>query len=908
MSKAKSNRSLKNQRYFALPSKLNPPVIRSESVKRQTLLDALRDGQFRLALIVAGAGFGKTSLLRQWYAEEQQAERKVAWLSLDENDSDPLQFISCLIASLSNIGFKLESLASQISSGPDTGDVKRIVSALCYELEGEAADVVLILDDYHTVQSSEVDAIVDLLLLRLPSAFRIGISTRSRPSIALPNLKAQGELLLIDDTELRFSVQETRELFGELVDTEEYQDICSHANGWGFALQMALILLKEKQKGHRVKESFSGASEDIAHYLSDQVLSSLPDEVQAFLIDTSFLYSVCAGLADAVRARDDSVRIMEYLKPVEASFVTHDTDELWYRYHPLFSEFLQDLLSKKGESYSKELRRRAAAWYGQNEMLVEAVKQSVMAGDIELTAQIMSAAGGATILLTHGVTTISNIMNLVPKKWIHEAPVLKLGKAALLARDGKTEEAFQYIKDVKGRSHEDQLPDLTRDLLFVETYWAGYADAKLDAPLIDQIEQFTLSAAASDPWLKGWLHNALYLSHYRLGNFKKSYSAACVAMEHYIDHDTPYSQFFMHINKGMVKYVQGNLFSAYRCYRRAERLIERHFHSDKVILAVPKLLLACVFYQLNRIEKANELVQSTLPRVERYAGWPELYILGYRVAFDIAYHLNGLEKALSALTQAENTVATKNLSRLRWHILAKRIEFYCQENELEKAKKISIDEKLFEQLNLQSEAYRFAWSEQQAVAIALARLALYSNDPKRALNLLALCNPEQEAHQLQPFQLRKLLISMMAHADSGDVDKASACLGELLALSHANNLTRIYLDEGTRLSDCLKKLVNEKQLVSLPENAHTFLKNLLALQKKETISESSAVDRPFDILSVREMEILKELSYGQSNKAIARKLDISERTIKFHLQNIYAKFGVNSRTKALNIAHRYNLL
>ena len=159
-----------------------------------------------------------------------------------------------------------------------------------------------------------------------------------------------------------------------------------------------------------------------------------------------------------------------------------------------------------------------------------------------------------------------------------------------------------------------------------------------------------------------------------------------------------------------------------------------------------------------------------------------------------------------------------------------------------------------------------------------------------------------------PFLLRKLLISMMACMDCKDLDNALSCLNTILSIKSGDALLRTYLDEGARLSDCLKEIVNSTKVINLPENVNTFIKNMLALEKKDALSSRSEVHKPFDILSRRELEILKELSLGGANKSIANKLDISERTIKFHLQNIYAKLGVNSRTKALNIAHRYRLL
>ncbi len=886
---------------------MRPPVIQSQMVIRHELLAQLMTGQSQLTLIVAGAGFGKTSLLSQWYAAEKKENHNVAWVSLDSNDSDPLHLITYIVIALNDLGFKLDHLAAELNYGPHSSNVIRGLSVICHALEEASDNALLILDDYHIIQSREVDDIIDLLLARLPPGFRIAISTRTRPSIALPTLLARGNLLLIDDSRLRFSFQESYELFGELVDRDSHEEIFMHTNGWAFALQMARILARENRRGNKVNEAFSGSSDEIAHYLTDQVLLSLPEEVQEFLIDTSILGNVCAALADAVRERHDSAALLDQLKPVQASFVLHEAGNLWYRYHPLFAEFLQNLLARKGGKYTDNIHRKAARWYAANDMLFDAVAHAVTVGDMELTVNLFDMAGGTTILQTHGISTFNSIINAIPSKWIHKAPMLTLGKAALLARVGQTEEAYQYINEVKQNIGEEPNNALMRDLLFVDTYWWGYADEEIRGELIDRLESFAYSDTASNPWLRGWIHTVLFMSHYRLGNISKSVSACRIAMAHYSDDETMYAKFFMHLNLGMAKFVQGEIFVAYRNYRGAEKLVEQYFSSDKTLIALPHILLATVYYQLNRIHKAKELVDSSLAQVERYEGWPELYILIYRVAFDIAYHTGGLDAALSTLNHAENTANRRNLPRLHWHIAAKKVELYCLEGRLNEATKLAQNEQLLTQLKSGGNSHRFAWSEQQAVSITLARLALYDKEPKRVLDILALCEADAEAHRMRPFLLRKLLISMMAHMDCDDLDNALSCLNAILSIKSGDVLLRTYLDEGARLSDCLKQIVNNTKVINLPENVNSFIKNMLALRKKDAVSFGSGSHKPFDILSRRELEILRELSLGGANKSIANKLNISERTIKFHLQNIYSKLGVNSRTKALNVAHRYHL-
>ena len=891
-------------------SKLRPPAVANTLVERKSLLRGIRRKRYRLTLVAAAAGYGKTSLLSQWYAlERASGGGNVAWLSLDEADTDPQRFLFCLLLALDEAGAPLNHLLTDMENAPRTFAADRILSELFNSLEQSSApEILLILDDYHQAESEEINRIVDFMLLRSPPKFMLAISTRVRPSIALPELLARGMLLLVDDTQLRFSTEESRELFGGLLDEPRQEWILEHTQGWGFALQMARHLARGNTGGERAAALIAGSSADIAHYLTDQVLNSLPPPVQEFLIDTSFLKRVCAGLADVVRQRSDSVAILDELKPIQASFIIYDTDQVWYEYHPLFAEFLHGLLLKKGESHADGLRRRAALWYAQNDMLVEAVRQAVDLGDRALATEILEAAGGATILHTHGVHVLTAIMNRVPGKWIHRVPTLTLGKALLLARSGDTETAFQYMEEVRKAPGSGGNFHTRRDLLYVRAMWLGYSDAEFGPEIIEEMETLASTPEPLSAWLRGMMHTAVFLIRYRMGEMREALAAARIAMAHYVDYGAHSSQFYIHINQGMVKYAQGALRGAYRSFRRAEKLVERHFASNRAMLAIAQLLLATVHYQMNRTVRAHELAESALPQVERYEGWPELYVLGYSTAFDSAYWQAGASAALQRMIKAEQTAERRHLSRLRWHIAAKRVDLFCREGQLDKASKAAEQARLSEQLSRVNAGADFAWSERQTVSISLARCALYQDDPRRALRILSLGSTGAKTDSLQPFHLRRLLLSMMAYTDCGHWDKASRRLERLLSLPTARSYLRVFLDEGPRLVSSLRKIVRQRDLVSLPEDVYSLMSDVSAALTEDMASRVPREAVNIGVLSNREMEVLRELPSGLSNKAIGRKLDVTERTIKFHLQNIYRKLSVSSRIQALNVAQRYRLI
>ena len=886
-----------------LGSKVNPPVLHVETVNRHSLLNKLSSKDYRLTLIVAAAGFGKTTLLNQWYTAETGMKRRVAWLSLDRYDREPGRFVKYLISALLNSGLEIDRLTEIVRHVNPGKKIEHILMALCHETEKTEDEALIILDDYHLIESPEINEIVDFLIYRLPTSFRFAIASRSRPGLPLLKLMAQGQLLQIEDLDLRFSKNESKELFGEQVKDELHQKIYTQTDGWGIAMQMAKVLLAGKNDDYDAAlPFFGGVEESLSSYLADQVFSGLSIELQDFLVDISFLENFCSGLADIVRGRSDSFTLMEQFNSLQALLMPLDKHGKWYRLHSLFTDFLFNRLKTKDKEYISGLYSRAATWYGEQGELLEAVRHATNGGKVELVDQIVTSAGGASIILTQGFNVLEGVLNILPKDWIFQLPSLRLGRAVLLCKDGRAGEASDLIKEVKASIGNELSTELLRDLTFAEMLWMGYADANIPKKTI---QDFKRTIGNSDYWFQGWVKSALFLSSYRQGDLSAAYDYCCSALANYSDAESPYSEFFIYLNVGLIYWVKGDVVKAYRAYRHAERLLKTYFPADLALSALSKFMLSTVHYEKNNLDKSKALIDDSLSKVERYDGWVEIYIFGYHSASGVAFHSEGLQAALSVLDRAEETAVRRDLPRLSWYLVVRRIELFSMAGELDKAFQVAREKSLFQQVESGFYDKSFGWFEKQTAVLVVARLYIHDGKFSSALKLLGQSN-EGENGQFLLFKMKRQLLSAFAYMGEESIDKTIESLVELFDMPCSKVMVRGYLDEGEKLSELVSYITDKKKLSDLPEMVVAALKGYKKLQGDQASDACSG--EPEVVLTHRELDILRQLSLGYPNKLISRNLELSEGTVKFHLRNIYCKFGVNNRTEALAAAYRYGLI
>ena len=329
------------QRDPLLATKLHVPRPRRKLVSRPGLIKHIQEGiQGPLTLVSAPAGFGKTTLLAQWVAESGMP---VAWLSLEPQDNEPLRFLSYVIAAMQQLDPDMGTTALSLLQSPLPVPPERVLVALTNELASrEEGDFALVLDDYHVITAEPIHGSMIFLLEHLPPQMHLVLATRADPPLPVAHLRARGQLTEVRAAQLRFTAEEAstflHTVMGLSLPPEAIDALESRTEGWVAGLQLAALSLRERTDIPAFLSAFSGSHRFVLDYLSEEVLSRQPTQVQSFLLTTSILSRLSGPLCDAVREQEGSQAMLERLERANLFVFSLDDERHWYRYHQLFAE------------------------------------------------------------------------------------------------------------------------------------------------------------------------------------------------------------------------------------------------------------------------------------------------------------------------------------------------------------------------------------------------------------------------------------------------------------------------------------------------------------------------------------------------------------------------------------------
>jgi LuxR family transcriptional regulator, maltose regulon positive regulatory protein len=369
-------------------SKLSPPQLRHDAIRRPGLVNRLRAARETSVVVVTGpAGYGKSTLLALWAERET---RDVAWLSLDEEDTDPKRFLAYLALALGRIQpveiGVFERLASPRSSATAVAAQLGTALASCQD------DVVIVLDDAHVLGKGAVD-VLRLVISHLPAGSTVALGTRSEPALPLARLRAEGRLLEIGPDDLRLTEREAASVLAaagiELQDVQVTR-LAARTEGWAAGVYLGGLSLRAQ--GTADGTSFGGADRFVTDYFQLEVLGALAAPVVEFLTRASVLERMCGGLCDAVLGTTGSALQLAALEQANAFVVPLDRERRWYRLHRLFRETLREELERREPALVPELVRRASSWCEAHGDVDRAVEYAAATRDTERLVDLVGAS------------------------------------------------------------------------------------------------------------------------------------------------------------------------------------------------------------------------------------------------------------------------------------------------------------------------------------------------------------------------------------------------------------------------------------------------------------------------------------------------------------------------------------
>ena len=921
-----------------LQTKLFAPLSHSNLVRRPRLIEKLNGGSTRrLTLISAPAGFGKTTLVSDWLAQGQQG---AGWLALDEDDNDIVRFLAYVVAALRNVGDQGAGEGTlALLQSPQLVPLRSILGTLAQELSSRNVRRVLVLDDYHVITAGAIHEAVAFLLEHVPEVHWT-IITRADPPLPLARLRARRQLLEIRAADLRFTLDETTELLGRVMQlalsVDSIQELDRRTEGWVTGLHLAGLALQGSRDRAAFVHEFSGSHRYVVDYLVDEVLNRLPQNVQAFLLETSILDRFCAGLCAAVvdggagagsGAPEGSgistavaQEMLETIENANLFLIALDDVRCWYRYHHLFGDLLRQRLRHQREPNEAVLHQRVAHWFAGQGLVEEAVRHAVAAEDFVFAADLLEQRSEA-LWTQGGFAVLQHWLSVLPDAVKQDRPRLLLAHAwaefltdsSLALVDARLQDAELAIQRV-----ERDRPSSVENI----------AELKGVVAAIRAAQQSKEEAAA--PTI-AYSHRALALLP-RHSERWRSVALLCLGFAYEMDGAVPpaivtleeaiqlcrrigndYSATVGSMALARTQMAHGQLRAAEAIYSSTLMQAQQRGMGKLPITAQAHVNLGRIYYEWNRLEAAAEQLWRGVERMHGQGGsW---------LQFEVFLLLARLEQArgrpadaLALLQRAEQAASAIPFGWTRAATAAALVRACLALGATEGASAwlAEVRPAVGDHLNRVREA-------EHLIAVRVL-LALGRTDEAFTLAAYA-AETAEEAERWKTVVEAKILAARTLAAQ-GKAVEACKWLESALLLAAPEGYVRTFVDEGQPIYELLMHSRGRNAGVLLQEycaqlvaafgaDGAEFAQQML---QQAPATKASLARRPAQVtgfvepLSAREVELLQLVGAGYSNQEIADQLVITVGTVKSHLNHIFAKLGVEGRVRAVNRARELALI
>ncbi|WP_256761006.1 LuxR C-terminal-related transcriptional regulator [Cohnella sp. WQ 127256] len=847
-------------------TKLYIPHVRNSLVSRPRLISMLNEGlDAKLTLVSAQAGYGKTTALSDWV---KQCRAPVAWVSLDKLDDDWIQFWSYVIASIRmrvpGFGKTVETL---LEKGPSV-HYEPIITSLLNELNSLTSELVLILDDFHSIELPTIFHSLSYLLEHLPLHIHLYIASRTDLAIPTARLLAKGELHIINMHDLRFQLEEGvaffRDTMGLLLTKEQVTELFNRIEGWVSGLQLAAISLKQSDNLTESIHRFSGQHHHISDYLLEEVFYHQSEQIKAFLLETSILGRMNRSLCQAVTGQMNCQEQLERLEQLNLFIIPLDDNRSWYRYHHLLSDFLQQMLFRSDSVKWKQVHISAANWLETHGFDEEAVEHYIEGKRYEDAVRLIEK--NLQFLMQSKTVILNRWVSVIPEDAFAKKPMVEMLYISVLLGVGKWEAAFGRAEQAKVRFQalQGKMSDEEWNKTMGNIYFFCSISSYLRKDLVRTSEHFE-------------------------------------GVERYM----PDGSFFQ--TMGRNRYQGYDAFDDHLAFindlHAADVFLAKWIHIWGKKSIYPFIGSICasyskLLYEWNRLEEAELCINQVLGRndMQPFA----------RTLIHIAISASRIQQA-----KGNSKRASELLVQLKLQIYSPDYALFMLNIEAEQAC-----------LSLRQGSNQDAldWLERCGLThkdeVSLFRMAEYLS----LARVLAGCGRMEEAlHLLEKLYLllckedrlrdriKVLIMQSVTLQQAGQTEAALEQLEIALLLAEPEGYIRSFIDEGSIMAEMLISYLGVRRVSRLGYTSSvslTYVKQLLQALNV-TLEDGLSLK---EILTEQETRILGLIASGMSNKEIAQHLIITTETVKSHIKNIYRKLSASNRVNALQRANELNFL
>lgn len=893
-----------------ISTKFNIPTAGANFASRPRLYRKLDDGlkqQVPLILVCGPAGYGKTSLVAEWLQDSKQVwSDQVAWLSLESGDNDLTRFLTYLITAIQRFyrGFGEPILRIMQSHKPSPVPV--LATLLINELNEIPGNQTLILDDYHLITIEPVQRLMSFIVDHQPPGLHLVLITRNDPPLPLSRLRARGQLVEVRQGDLCFLPDEVDQLVNGVMDlnlsSEQVAFLAKQTEGWISGLMLAVISMRDIKDRQTFLKDFSGDHEFIADYLTEEVLSRLPDPVRIFLLQTSILERFTAELCEAVTLNPGAQNTLEYLVDSNLFIVQLDNTQKWYRYHSLFSDLLQKRLNGDQNFSRFELHRRASLWYQEDGQIDLAIAHAISSQDFELAAGLIEQIS-EKYLMVGQASTLLGWLEALPGDLIFDRPILgSLKGFSMILCNRPIQEAVQLISALESAGSLKEFQGEVATLQALVLIMQGRS-----GEAIQLANQALLQLPVERVFFRSLAADSLGLAHTLASDFE----AARQSFEQVVEISTHSDNLMMTLmaltNQAGLLYMEGKLRAGIRICQQVLDLADQRIGKWTPVVGKTLLNLGEMIREQGDLDLAEKYLSDAARLMDDFTeiGLPVAYLSLAKLKMNYKDWKSAQQYLDQARHRALETRSTQMDDRLV-EVTQARLWIAC--GELEQASTWAqkcgfLDRsptRIIEELNSGSAIGQL----QQVELMTLVRLFLGMGQPGSALELVDALYLSNESGSIKRRQLECLVLKALTLQQMGETEKALDSLGIALQLGQPERYQTVFVDEGGPMAKLLYLAVERNILPAYSGHLLAVLPEIVSGNREEKDQKDGWIEP----LSKRELEVIALIAEGLSNGEIAARLFISLSTVKGHTASIFGKLGVKNRTEAVARVRTMGLL
>jgi LuxR family maltose regulon positive regulatory protein len=857
-----------------------------------------------IVLIEAPAGFGKTFLLTQWHARAAAIRQTVAWISAHKEDCPRLSLKDLIAQALAACGIKhIASHAPRSDRNGPSGFARDLAVAL----RAQRRRVLLIIDDYHLIECDQTDVLVGDIARHMPPCLTVAIASRRMCRAPLSSAVLQGRVHRLDKRSLLFSKSDTRTFLGAAFAPEEKQGAQYLTEGWPAVLQFARVCLNDwRRLGGELRNvpSFVHLTRE---YFTTEILAALSEREIALLTDAAVVEDMDPDLCDALSGRTDSASTLAGLASRQTLLDPADLTVNQWRMPRLIKDFFHRRALEQGSAAIAAAHVRAAAHLECRQESLAAIPHYIAAGDQMGAAICLEKANPLRVAVCQGDERAAMFIDLISMDQLMRFPRLALCCAYLDFKRGLRRKAHALFESVAVRTQNFQCDridgddmQLALEALYVELVRELYGCSRVSLDYLNSVEE-RISVLQSDVPLSALSYLLLGILYELRGDLEEAERYFSFSHTLHARYRLPWRDLWLKYHQGTLALARGKLMDARYHIQAGMRLWRGGYKTYATYGVLSELVLAEIDYESDDFAAAQARLDAAMYTAVNIEGLFEPYARAFSLAMMLHYHARRLAELDASLTRPP--VGERIMGLLSRFIEVLRIRFQLLRGDFDTASRLAEERGLPERWAAPDFEDTFAHVEWDLAGVCLAQIRFRQNEFPAALDVAVRLERVARASGRLRTVAKALLLKAAIRFATGE-DDAYSSLNEALVLGRKEGYRRTFMDEADLISPLLTAYC-KRTGTQVREPIAGYAKSIL---QRMTAPDPEGAAKATDILSTREQEVLRELGLGYPNKVIARKLELSEATVKFHVKNIFRKLKVRKRAAVVIEAHRHGLL